>query len=215
MRESFIFYKSFVDAGSTIENKNERLAYYEAIFQFAINGEESELKGVAKGMFSLVKPQLQANQKRWENGTKGGKKAIPNPNQNLTEIEPKPNQDETKTEANNNVECSNVECINENEKIETKGFFYRIGNNTVIEKISAYFKRTNQVTMEAMLMQFKISETEGLQRLDDGFPPGYHFKDNNHLINSFRTVLKDKPVVTSAQTVTTAKKDTITSNFAN
>ena len=69
--------------------------------------------------------------------------------------------------------------------------------------------------MEAMLMQFKISETEGLQRLDDGFPPGYHFKDNNHLINSFRTVLKDKPVVTSAQTVTTAKKDTITSNFAN
>ena len=124
MRESFIFYKSFVEAGKAIKNKNERLAFYESIFSFGLEGKENELTGVSKGMYSLVKPQLLANQKRWENGNKGGKKTEPKANQNRTETEPKPNQNRTKPEPNNNVECSNVnnnvnvnENNNENENI--------------------------------------------------------------------------------------------------
>jgi hypothetical protein len=132
MRESFIFYKSFLEAGSTIENKNDRLSYYEAIFDFAINGIEKELKGVPKGMFSLVKPQLQANQKRWENGNKGGRKAIPKDNQKETKSEPNKNQKETKNEANNNVECINVECIMNNENDNSK--YHSENEFSVIEK---------------------------------------------------------------------------------
>ena len=93
-RDSFIIYRSFIDAGNTIEKKLARLSYYEAIFNFAIHGTEPELKGVAKGMFSLVKPQLEANQRRYENGAKGGRKP--------TKEEPKPNQSLTESEANAN-----------------------------------------------------------------------------------------------------------------
>ncbi len=114
MRESFIFYKSFVEAGSSIKNKTERLQFYEAIFNFALTASENKLEGVAKGMYSLVKPQLLANQKRWENGSKGGTKAKPKQNQERTETEPNLKKDDTETKPNNNVECSNVECSNEN-----------------------------------------------------------------------------------------------------
>ena len=86
-RDSFIIYTSFIEAGQHIGNKFQRLAFYEAIFTFAATGKEESLKGIAKGMFALVKPQLEANQRRYENGTKGGRavtKPEPNPNQSLT-----------------------------------------------------------------------------------------------------------------------------------
>lgn len=97
------------------------------------------------------------------------------------------------------------------------GIFYRIGNDIVKEKISEYFKRNNQVTMETMLMQYKVPEQEALKRLDDGYTSGYHFKDNNHLINSFRFVLKNKSTQQQSITgeVTVASKNIIKPNFDN
>lgn len=102
-RDSIIIYRSFIEAGQSIKNKVERLNFYEAIFSFGLEQKENTLTGTAKGMFLLVKPQLLANQKRYENGKKGGVK----PKQITIKTEPKPNQDETKTEPNKNVECSN------------------------------------------------------------------------------------------------------------
>lgn len=95
MRDSFIIYKSFIEAGEQISKKNDRLLFYEAIFKFALFGETSELNGISKAMFTLVKPQLEANHRRFENGKKGGKP--------VTKTEPKRNLDVTKTEPNNNV----------------------------------------------------------------------------------------------------------------
>jgi hypothetical protein len=99
MRESFIIYKSFIDAGREIKNKVDRLNFYESIFQFALSGEEFPLEGVSKAMFMLVKPQLVANQKRYENGNKGGKPP--------TNPEPKPNLEVTNHEPNNNGNVNN------------------------------------------------------------------------------------------------------------
>jgi hypothetical protein len=103
-RDSIIVYRSFIEAGKEISNEKERLKFYEAIFTFGLDHEENDLSGIAKGMFMLVKPQLLANKKRWENGNK--------PKQKTSKTEAKDKQEESKTEANNNVNNNNN--INEN-----------------------------------------------------------------------------------------------------
>ena len=73
------------------------------------------LDGTAFGMFQLVKPQLDANRKRFQNG------CVKKQNESKTEAKPK--QNESKTEANVNVNKNvNEECkselINHNHKSE-------------------------------------------------------------------------------------------------
>ena len=118
MRDSFIFYKSFVDALNNLDDET-RLQCYDAISKYAITGEEPDVHGVALSIFSLIKPQLDANNKRYENGRKGGKK--PNDNQNVTKAEPKPNQTETKAEPNENVNVNENDNENVNENVNEKG----------------------------------------------------------------------------------------------
>ena len=48
-----------------------RLNVYDAIMSYAFDGEETELSGEARGLFSLIKPQIDANNKRYVNGQKG------------------------------------------------------------------------------------------------------------------------------------------------
>lgn len=114
MRESFIIYKSFIDAGREIKNKVDRLSFYESIFQFALTGEEIPLEGVSKAMFMLVKPQLLANQKRYENGNKGGKP----PTETPPKTEPNPNLDATKPEPNKNKNKNINKNLNKNKTEE-------------------------------------------------------------------------------------------------
>lgn len=106
MRDSFIIYRSFIEAGQQIPSKKERLFFYESIFNFALFEKIPELHGISKAMFTLVKPQLEANHRRFENGKKGGKP--------VTKTEPKRNLDVTKTEPNNNVNVNvndDDECV--------------------------------------------------------------------------------------------------------
>ena len=117
LRDGILFYRSFLNAGKSIKNEKERLKFYEAIFEFGLNNVENSLNGTCLGMFSLVKPQLLANNKKYENGKKGGKKPEPKPNQSETKTEPKPNQSETKTEAK---EKEKEESIKEKENTKEK-----------------------------------------------------------------------------------------------
>ena len=71
-KESFVFYKSFYDALQDLKEK-DRLKVYDAICELALNGNETKLSGLAKTMFTLIKPQLLANTKRYEDGKKGGR----------------------------------------------------------------------------------------------------------------------------------------------
>ena len=98
MRDSFIFYRSFYESLKTLKSR-EKQKLFEAICEYALNGVEIELTGAADGMFKLLKPQLDANNRRYENGLKGGR---PKQNQGETKPEPKQNQGETKQERNVN-----------------------------------------------------------------------------------------------------------------
>ena len=120
-RQSFIFYKSFYEALEELNDK-QYAKVFRAITKFALFGEEPDLTGIEKVIFSLVKPQLIANQKRYENGCKGGRKPTEeqtSENQNETEIKPKHNQIETNLEPNENVNVNdnvNVKDLKESKK---------------------------------------------------------------------------------------------------
>ena len=85
MRESFIFYKSFYDSIKELDPK-EQVKIYNAIFKYEFEKEEPTLTGVCKSIMTLILPQLEANDKRYENGKKGGRpktKKQPNDNVNV------------------------------------------------------------------------------------------------------------------------------------
>ena len=70
--KSFSFYRSFYESVKDIEDPEIQLSIYNAIFEYGLNGKEIKLSGLAKTIFTLIKPLLEANHKRRENGAKGG-----------------------------------------------------------------------------------------------------------------------------------------------
>lgn len=73
MAESFVFYGSF---GKALENlpAEQYKECMQAIIRYAIDGEEPESSDpMVSVVFTLVKPQLDANVNRRENGSKGGR----------------------------------------------------------------------------------------------------------------------------------------------
>ena len=72
MRDSFVFYRSFYDAIKTLPEESFcRLSM--AIMKYAIEGEETELIGMEVNIFTLIKPQIDANNDRYSNGKRGGR----------------------------------------------------------------------------------------------------------------------------------------------
>ena len=108
-RETMIFYKSFVDACRQLETKTAQISFLLGIFDYAFENKIPELTGQAKALFILVKPQIDANTARFNNGIKGGRpKTKPKPNDNLTETKSKPNNNVNNNNNNNNNVDVNV-----------------------------------------------------------------------------------------------------------
>lgn len=115
-RDSFVFYTSFSDAISELEPM-QQLAVYQAIVQYASTGVMPELSGVPKAIMTLIKPQIDANTRRYENGSLGGRPAKEGKeNRRKTESKPNKNQNETKSKPNVN-DNDNVNDL-EKEKIQ-------------------------------------------------------------------------------------------------
>ena len=81
-RDSFIFYRSFYDASKCLKTE-EKAQLFDAICSYALDEKVEQLEGTAYGMFQLVKPQLDANRKRFNNGCikkqKGSMQRVLNP----------------------------------------------------------------------------------------------------------------------------------------
>ena len=102
-RESFVFYRSFNEAISECE-ESEQLIIYKAISNYALDRVEPELSGIAKICWSLIKPQLDANWKRFDNGCKGGcPSGIEKPSMRGNKNALKQNQNKTKTKPKQNL----------------------------------------------------------------------------------------------------------------
>lgn len=123
-KRSFVFYFSFYDAICELSDEMQ-LHLYNAIMRYSFFGEEVELSAIERGYFKLIRPQLEANQKRYENGCKGGApkgnqnaKKQPQSNSETTSIQPKDNQETTQNNqkqpnVNDNVNVNVNENANE------------------------------------------------------------------------------------------------------
>lgn len=106
MRESIVFYRSFYEAIKELSAEEFRNAVM-AIMEYGLNDSEIDTSGVAKAILIMAKPQIDKNNKRYENGLRGGTK--PKQNQNETKLESNSNQTRTKLEPNLNQNGTKAE----------------------------------------------------------------------------------------------------------
>ena len=119
-RDSMIFYASFHQAAKALEKDSEKAALYDAIFEYALFGKEFELTGTPRAMFLLIKPQLEANIRKYRNGKR------PKQKQNVSKPEAPIKQTGSKTEGNVNVNVNDNDNdnVNVNENVNVnKGRF--------------------------------------------------------------------------------------------
>ena len=74
MRDSFVFYRGFFKAIKKLKNDADRLALYDAITAYALDGivPEDDETGLVSALMETIIPQIDANNKKYENGKKGG-----------------------------------------------------------------------------------------------------------------------------------------------
>ena len=103
-RETMIVYRSFFESLKGCE-KEVQADVWNAIFEMGFNQKEVELEGLSKTLWLLIKPQIEANLKRFINGSK------PKLKQSKSETEAKPKQKVSEIEANNNNNNNNNNLI--------------------------------------------------------------------------------------------------------
>ena len=128
-RDSFIFYKSFYDSIKELAPE-EQVQIYNAIFSYQFENKEPNLNGICKSIFTLILPQLEANNKRYLNGCKGG---APKGNQNATKKQPKNNQKTTEKQPNDNDNDNVNDNDNENDNENDN-------NNVVVDFFNNNFR---------------------------------------------------------------------------
>ena len=119
MRDSFVFYRSFFHAIKNLPAE-EFKACVVGIAEYALDEILPTTNGIERTVFELVKPQIDANNKRYENGTKGGR----------PKTESKPSGNQEKPKVNQNKSSSNqvaTKCepnvndnVNDNKKKDSK-----------------------------------------------------------------------------------------------
>lgn len=151
MKDSFVFYKSFYDAIKQIPEEYQ-LELYNAILQYSLEGiEPSDLSNIANAMFTLIKPNIDSSQSRYESSVENGKKGgAPIGNQNARK-QPKNNLETTQKQPKNNLndnvndnDNDNVNVIKEKNIKKRKVF-----QKPTIEEIKQYCTdRNNNVDAE-------------------------------------------------------------------
>jgi len=124
-RDSIIIYRSWYEAIKELD-ADVKVSLYEAIIHYGLNQEEPKLHGIAQVVWQLIKPNVDANYRKWENGQKGAqhggkggrpKKPQGNPTetpQGIEEETPKKPQRNPKRTPNVNVNVNVNDNENEN-----------------------------------------------------------------------------------------------------
>lgn len=176
MRDSFVFYRSFYDAIKDLP-RDVQGEIYTAIMEYSLYGKETEnLKPIARSVFILMKPQIDVNNKRFENGKKGGRpksEGQSNNNQEETKEKPSNNQNETKSKPNVNDNVNDNKDDNSNElskkdaakaaTLKRKEEF-KISLSPYVEKygkemIRAFFNYWSELNKSETRMRYEMQKT--------------------------------------------------------
>jgi hypothetical protein len=139
--EGFVFYKSFYEAISQIEEIDKRCIAYTAIFEYCFFGVEPNLTGTPNIIWTLMKPQIDSSIKNYLNGKKGG---APQGNQNArkqpktTENNPLCIVDETTKTSNKNSNKNNNKNNNSDKNNNSVNTHHPLFSKTYIELIEKY-----------------------------------------------------------------------------
>lgn len=143
-KNSFVFYRSFYEAISKVSSKELKADIFEAICELGLNDNVIELDySIGQIIMDLIKPQLQANNKKYEDGKKGGrppKKTTGSKNKKTTGFEnKKPNENVNENENvnvnDNDIVISTTTTNNNNIFVIVEEEFGRTLSSTEIEKI--------------------------------------------------------------------------------
>ena len=126
-REGFVFYRSFYEAIRELP-ESEQLAIYNAITEYSFTLEEPKLEGIAKTIWILIKPQIEANNRRYLNWKKSKTEAKKKQNRSKTGTKEKEKEKE-KEKVNNNIIDKSI--------IKTESFW-----NDDINKMQEIIKHT-------------------------------------------------------------------------
>jgi hypothetical protein len=131
-RETMIVYRSFFESLKGCE-KEVQADVWNAIFEMGFNQKEVELEGLSKTLWLLIKPQIEANLKRFINGSK------PKLKQSKSETEAKPKQKVSESEANNNNNNNNNNITRTPPK----------NKQPILEDVITFFNENNYTTESA------------------------------------------------------------------
>lgn len=129
MRDSMVFYRIFMEALDCLDAESYKEAM-QGVMRYAMDDEEPNLTGAAKMAFLFMKPQIDSNNRKYENGRKGAeygrkggrpKKETPEePHNGASETPKKPHKNPTETPKGEsetpNVYVYEYEYENDNEK---------------------------------------------------------------------------------------------------
>ena len=139
-RDGFVFYRSFYEVAKGLSDM-DRLNFYERIIEYWIDWIDEKKEWIAERLFILVKPQLDANNKKsvdWRNGgrpkkTTGYSKKKPlvieNENQRLEKNKPNEKEKDNNKEKNNIKEKDNLKENTYFENVELNNLFLEFIKN--------------------------------------------------------------------------------------
>lgn len=142
-RQQFTCYRSYYEALKLLPDEY-RLAAYDAIFAYGLDGEELLLEGISAAAFILIKPTLDSGRKKAKAGKHGGKSN----DQPESNHEANEKQNESKPETNVKQAGSEIEIEEEKEvEVEKENECY-ISNTTSTQRADAEFGKVMSLYMD-------------------------------------------------------------------
>lgn len=158
LRESFIFYKTFYDCIKNLPQKSQN-KIYSSVCEYVFFGKIIELNGLENGIFSMIKAQLDANNRRCSNGKNGGR---PRKNAISETDDKKPMvlKNDVKIKTNgfeNNTENKNQRLSKDDvQKKPNENVNDNVNENVNVEKESK--KEKEIAIIDSMIDSYNISE---------------------------------------------------------
>lgn len=154
-RDGFIFYRSFWDGIKNLPD-DIRNNIVTCIMEYGLDGKEPQNDNpIVISVFALIKPQIDANNKKYENGKKGGRpknqtetKVKPNNNQEETSKEPNKNQNETKHKPKDKDKVKDKENVKDNDNKETSTNVDTKKEKTNFDKFNVWIKENTPNVMK-------------------------------------------------------------------
>ena len=153
MRDSFVFYSSYADAISMIEEPASQMNVLKAIWDYAFrekDPEEGSLNKIETIIFSMARPTIEASKRNYENGLKGGRpRKTPLKTPLLTNDNVNVNDTDNVTDnAKDTVNVTNNDTVNVTKNLNNNGYSNINKKNNrfskpTLEQVQAFCEKQN------------------------------------------------------------------------